>query len=98
MDLRSVPVVYPAASDFYMLPEAGQILASPVDELPDDPRDAQPEEYDIAFAADRLQHYTTLSVSRIAHRWAGLRSFVADRVPLLAGRTNRKSTRLNSSH
>ena len=81
MDVHDWPFVHTAASDFYMLPEAGQLLASPVDEVPDDPCDAQPEEYDIALAADRLQHYTTLSVSRIAHRWAGLRSFVSDRVP-----------------
>jgi D-arginine dehydrogenase len=81
MDVREWPFVHSAASDFYMLPEAGQILASPVDEVPDDPGDAQPDEYGIALAADRLQHYTTLNVARIAHRWAGLRSFVADRVP-----------------
>jgi D-arginine dehydrogenase len=75
------PFVHAAASDFYMLPEAGQLLVSPVDEVDDNPCDAQPEEYDVALAAHQLEQYTTLSVSRIAHRWAGLRSFVADRVP-----------------
>jgi penicillin-binding protein 1A len=80
-DPRAWPFVHSAASDFYMLPEAGQLLASPVDELEDDPCDAQPDEYDVALAAHRLQQYTTISVTRIAHRWAGLRSFVADRVP-----------------
>ena len=30
---------------------------------------------------DRLEHYTTLPVARIAHRWAGLRTFTADRTP-----------------
>jgi D-arginine dehydrogenase len=81
MDVRSWPFTKTAADEFYMLPEAGQILASPVDEVPDDPGDAQPEEYDLALAAWRLEEYTTLSVSRIAHRWAGLRTFTADRVP-----------------
>jgi D-arginine dehydrogenase len=80
-DVSSWPFVHTAISDFYMLPEAGQILASPVDEVEDDPCDAQPEDYDIALAAYRLEQYTTLPVTRIAHRWAGLRSFVADRVP-----------------
>ena len=64
-----------------MLPEAGRLLVSPVDEVPDEPGDAQPEDYDIALAADRLEHYTTIKVARIAHRWAGLRTFTADRVP-----------------
>jgi D-arginine dehydrogenase len=75
------PFVHSAAGDFYMLPEAGQILVSPVDEVEDEPGDAQPEDYDIALAADRLEHYTQLKVSRVAHRWAGLRSFLADRTP-----------------
>jgi D-arginine dehydrogenase len=81
VDVRGWPFVHSAAGDFYMLPEAGRLLVSPVDEIEDDPCDAQPEEYDVALAADRLEHYTSLGISRIAHRWAGLRSFVADRTP-----------------
>ena len=81
VDFSAWPFVHSAVSDFYMLPESGQLLVSPVDEVEDEPGDAQPEEYDIALAAHQLEQYTTLSVSRIAHRWAGLRSFVADRVP-----------------
>ncbi len=81
LDISGWPFVLAAANDFYMLAEAGQLLVSPVDEVPADPCDAQPEDYYIALAADRLEHYTSLGVTRIAHRWAGLRSFVADRVP-----------------
>ena len=81
MDFSAWPFTHSAAGDFYMLPEAGQLLVSPADEVEDDPCDAAPEEYDVALAADRLEHYTTVPVTRIAHRWAGLRSFVADRVP-----------------
>jgi D-arginine dehydrogenase len=81
MEVRDWPFVHTAASDFYMLPEAGQLLVSPVDEVEDEPCDAQPEEYDVALAAYQLEQYTTLSVARVAHRWAGLRSFVADRTP-----------------
>jgi D-arginine dehydrogenase len=81
VDAGRWPFVHSAAGDFYMLPEAGQLLVSPVDEVADDPCDAQPDDYDIAYAADRLEHYTTLRVSRIAHRWAGLRTFTADRTP-----------------
>jgi D-arginine dehydrogenase len=75
------PFVHSVAGDFYLLPEAGRLLVSPVDEVADDPCDAQPDDYDIALAVDRLEHYTTIHVARIAHRWAGLRTFMPDRVP-----------------
>jgi len=75
------PFVHSVAGDFYLLPEAGRLLVSPMDEVADDPCDSQPEDYDIALAADRLEHYTTIPVARIAHRWAGLRTFTHDRVP-----------------
>jgi D-arginine dehydrogenase len=81
MDSASWPFVHSAGGDFYMLPEAGQLLVSPQDEVDDAPGDAVPEEYDAALAAYQLEQYTTFSVTRIAHRWAGLRSFVADRTP-----------------
>jgi D-arginine dehydrogenase len=81
LDASAWPFVHSAAGDFYMLPEAGQILVSPVDEVDTDPCDARPDDYDIAYAADRLEHYTSLRVSRIAHRWSGLRTFAPDRTP-----------------
>jgi D-arginine dehydrogenase len=79
--IETWPFALSAARDFYIQPEAGRLLVSPVDEVADDPCDAAPDEYDVALAADRLEHYTTVPVRRIAHRWAGLRSFVADRTP-----------------
>jgi D-arginine dehydrogenase len=80
-DIAAWPFAHSVAGDFYMLAEAGRLLVSPVDEVADDPCDAQPDDYDIALAADRLEHYTSIRVARIAHRWAGLRTFAADRVP-----------------
>ena len=80
-DIAAWPFAHSVAGDFYMLAEAGRLLVSPVDEVADDPCDAQPDDYDIALAADRLEHYTSVRVARIAHRWAGLRTFTADRVP-----------------
>jgi D-arginine dehydrogenase len=59
-------------------------MASPADETPSPPCDAQPEEYDIAVLVDRLTRATTLKVPRIVSRWAGLRSFVADKL-IVAG-------------
>src|SRR3546814_3712731 len=40
---------------FYFKPEAGKLLGSPADETPMEPCDVQPEELDIAIAADRIQ-------------------------------------------
>lgn len=81
-DSRGWAFVKTAVDDFYILPEGGRLAASPVDEIADDPCDAQPDEYDIALAAWKVEKYTTLSVARIAHRWAGLRTFAADRTPI----------------
>jgi D-arginine dehydrogenase len=52
-----------------------------MDEVPTDPSDAQAEEYEMALAAFRVEEQTTMSVGRIAHRWAGLRTFTPDRRP-----------------
>lgn len=81
LDVAAWPFTKTAVDDFYMLPEAGRLLASPVDEIPSDPVDAQPEEYDLALAAWKVEEYTVLAVPRIANSWAGLRTFARDRVP-----------------
>jgi D-arginine dehydrogenase len=82
MDVRDWPFVKTAVDYMYMMPDSGRLLASPVDENPDDPCDAQPDEFDMAVAAHRVTEFTTLEVRRITHRWAGLRTFAADRVPV----------------
>lgn len=41
----------------------------------------QPEDYEIALAAGRVEETTTPRVGRIALKWAGLRSFLADKSP-----------------
>jgi D-arginine dehydrogenase len=77
------PFLKSVVDEFYLMPEGGRLLVSPVDEVPDDPGDAQPEEYDIALAAHRLTEWTTIDPPRrIAHRWAGLRTFAPGRVPV----------------
>ncbi len=47
------------------------------------PSDVQPEELDIAMAAERLEARTVLRVSRVLRQWAGLRSFVRDKTPVV---------------
>jgi D-arginine dehydrogenase len=81
-DVRDWPFVKTAVDDFYILPESGRLMASPVDEVEAEPGDALPEEYDLALAAWKVERYTTLPVARIGHRWAGLRTFAADRSPV----------------
>lgn len=82
MDVSSWPFVKTACDDgFYMLPDAGQLLASPMDVTPSPPCDVQPEEFEMALAAWRVEEATTLKVGRIETRWAGLRTFASDEVP-----------------
>ena len=67
------------AETFYFKPESGRLLVSPADETPMPPCDVQPDELDIAIAIDRLMQATTIEVARVERKWAGLRSFVADK-------------------
>ncbi len=77
--LGDLPMVIDFDETWYVKPEVGQFLGSPADETPSPPTDAQPEELDIALAVDRIQTATTLQINRIKNKWAGLRSFVADK-------------------
>ena len=79
----SWPLTLDIDEQFYFKPETGRILASPADETPVPPSDAQPEEWDIAVTVDRLQKATTLEVPRIENKWAGLRTFAPDNVPVV---------------
>src|SRR5882762_4454867 len=77
------PMVFDVEERFYLKPDAGMLLLCPCDETVTDPCDAQADELDIAIAVDRVESATTLQVKRIAHKWAGLRSFVKDRSPVV---------------
>ena len=83
IDGRSWPVAVDTEEEFYFKVDAGVVLGSPADETPVPPQDAQPEEIDIAITVDRIERATTMKVTRIIRRWAGLRSFVSDGVPVL---------------
>jgi len=81
MDISGWPLTIDAAETWYIKPDAGRLMGSPADETPSAPCDAQPEEMDVAVAVDRIERATTLSIRRIEHRWAGLRSFAPDKTP-----------------
>ncbi|MDO9526994.1 MAG: FAD-binding oxidoreductase [Gemmobacter sp.] len=77
------PMVVGVDESYYLKPDAGKLLISPADETPSPPCDAQPEDWDIAVCVDRIETVFDLSVRRIEHKWAGLRSFVADKSPVV---------------
>ena len=83
LDMGKYPIAADCAEQFYFKPESGRVLASPADETPVEPQDVQPEEIDIALVVDRVEQASTLKVERIVRRWAGLRSFVKDKNPVV---------------
>jgi D-arginine dehydrogenase len=83
VDIARWPLLIDADEDFYLKREGAQLLASPCDETPFAPCDVTPDEFDVALAADRVMRATTLEIRHIQNRWAGLRSFVADRAPVI---------------
>ncbi|EKE69861.1 NAD(P)/FAD-dependent oxidoreductase [Oceanibaculum indicum] len=84
MDVHALPAVVDAEENWYFRPESGRLMGSPADEIDSPPCDAQPDEMDIAIAVDRIEQATIFQIRRLASRWAGLRSFVADRT-MVAG-------------
>lgn len=70
-------------TSFYFKPEAGgRLWLSPADETPVEAGDVQPEELDVAIAIDRLEHVVDWRVTGVERKWAGLRSFAPDRLPV----------------
>ena len=82
VDVAGLPMVLDVDEQFYLKPDAGRLLISPADETPSPPCDAQPEEMDVAICVDRIERAFDMSVRRIETKWAGLRSFVADKAPV----------------
>ena len=77
-----LPLVLDIDEKFYFKPESGRLWLSPHDETPSPPCDAAPEEIDIAMAIDRMGQVLDWQVLRVEHKWAGLRSFARDRLPV----------------
>jgi D-arginine dehydrogenase len=77
-----LPLTFGIDQDFYFKPQAGRLWLSPHDETPDIARDVAPEELAVALAIDRLARVTDWTVAAVERRWAGLRSFAPDRLPV----------------
>ena len=80
-DLDRLPFTKTIGDELYFGAESGRLFASPMDEVPSEPCDAQPDEYEVALAAHRMEARTKVEIRQIHSKWAGLRTFTADRHP-----------------
>ena len=80
---EGLPHIADIAGRFYFKPEpGGRLWLSPHDETATEPCDAAPEEIDVAIAIDRFEHVVDWRVAAVERRWAGLRTFAPDRLPV----------------
>jgi D-arginine dehydrogenase len=81
--LRDLPLIGDWAGTFYFKGEADRtVWLSPHDEIATDPCDAAAEEIDVATAIERFDSVVDWPIEAVERRWAGLRSFAADRIPI----------------
>jgi D-arginine dehydrogenase len=78
-----MPFTFGIAEDWYFRAETTGVLLSPADETPMAPCDVQPDELDVAIAVDRFHRATSLRVTRLLRKWAGLRTFAPDGLPVV---------------
>lgn len=79
---KDLPLVLDISGTFYFRPESGRLWLSPHDEEPSVPCDAAPEELAVATAIERLTQVVDWQIEQVEHKWAGLRSFTPDRLPV----------------
>ena len=77
-----LPLVMGYDGTFYFKPESGKLWLSPHDETLSLPCDVAPEELDVATAIDRFERVLDWPIAALEHKWAGLRSFAPDRLPV----------------
>jgi D-arginine dehydrogenase len=83
LDTKNLATLSDIDEKFYIKPEGAQLLCSPADETAVEPSDARPDELEIARAFDDIAEVTTLTARHVRSSWAGLRSFVPDRTPVV---------------
>ena len=81
--LRDLPFVTDLHASFYFKGEGdNSVWVCPLDETDTDPCDAAPEELAVAQAIDRFERVVDWRVEAVERKWAGLRSFAPDRLPV----------------
>ena len=78
----TLPLTLDIRGKFYFKPESGRLWLSPHDETRSEPCDAAPEELAVAEAIDRFEAVVDWRIEAVERRWAGLRSFAPDRLPV----------------
>ncbi len=80
----NLPLVVGLDGSFYFKSVAGgRIWLSPHDETSSPACDVAVDEFDVAKAIYRLEQVVDWKVKRLEHKWAGLRSFAPDRLPII---------------
>ncbi|MGH3788971.1 MAG: NAD(P)/FAD-dependent oxidoreductase [Pseudonocardiaceae bacterium] len=82
----ALPMVVEATERCYFKAEGEHLLLSPGDETPVEPGDARPDPADVARALELVEELTALGLRSVQSAWAGLRSFVPDRAPVVGSR------------
>ncbi|MCJ7422072.1 NAD(P)/FAD-dependent oxidoreductase [Sphingomicrobium astaxanthinifaciens] len=84
IEARRLPLVSAIDGSFYFRGEgAHSVWLSPHDEVDSPPCDAAPEELAVATAIDRLEAVVDWTIEAVERKWAGLRTFAPDRVPVI---------------
>ncbi|MEY8880347.1 NAD(P)/FAD-dependent oxidoreductase [Donghicola sp. XS_ASV15] len=82
-DVRRWPHVRAAGGRWYATPSGHGLVLSCAEEDPVMPTASSPDETVLANGLARFEDMTTMSVSRVNRTWAGLRTFAADRSPVV---------------
>ena len=82
-DVSRWPLFASASERWYAKPEAGLLMVSPADEDPVEPHDVWADDMVLAEGLDRFEQAVTMPVTRVLKSWAGMRSFVVDRNPVV---------------
>ena len=81
--LKDLPLVNDGLERFYFKGESdNRVWVSPHDQTPSEPCDAAPEEIDVATAIDHFQSVVDWPIEAVERKWAGLRSFAPDWLPV----------------
>jgi D-arginine dehydrogenase len=84
VDARGWPLTWSDPHNVYFRPEATGILFCPMDEEPTAPCDVSPDDAVFAAGLERLGRLAPRLVPRtLGRRWAGLRTFAPDRIPVV---------------
>ncbi|GAB3548890.1 FAD-dependent oxidoreductase [Arthrobacter tumbae] len=77
------PMVAAADDTFYFRRDDDGLLISPAETVPSVPEDAQPRPEDLEALISRLGSLTTLGIGSVRRAWTGLRTQVADGLPVV---------------